>query len=138
ARAGRTARVRRVRSGGRRHRGDARPLARARARDLRARGLGYGRADADAVGARRFWGDDVHAGLALARRVARVARASRVPGDRLLRLVRPPPVPRRRRHGLDRPPPALTLGRVPGTVPRPWPFRARSIPEAGLLLDLRP
>src|SRR5205823_13306558 len=65
-------------------------------------GLGHQGANADAVGARRFWSDDVHAGLALPGRVARVARASRLPGNRLLRLVRPPPLPRRRRHGLDR------------------------------------
>ena len=46
-------RLRRLRARAGRHRGDARPLARARARDLRTRRLGRRRPHAHAVGARR-------------------------------------------------------------------------------------
>ena len=53
ARPRRPARLRRLRARPRRHRGDPRPLDRARAGHLGARRLGRGRADADAVGARR-------------------------------------------------------------------------------------
>ncbi len=44
--------LRRLRAHGGRHRGHARPLARARARDLRAGGLGHGHAHARALGPR--------------------------------------------------------------------------------------
>src|SRR5207247_10848898 len=82
--------------------------------------------------------DAVHAGVALAGRVASAARAGRLSGDRLLRLVRPKAVPRRRGHRLDRPPAAVTVFRqVPGTVPRTRPFRTRPALEAASLLKLR-
>ena len=63
-----------------RHRRHARPLARARARHLRARRLGLAGADADAVGARRERRDELRARVALERRVARAPRAGRLPG----------------------------------------------------------
>ena len=102
--AGRPARLRRVRAGAGRHRGDARPLARARAGHLGAGGLGRGGAHADA----RVRGDGGETAMELAwlsdRRVARAARASRLRDRGLLRLVRPPPVHRRRGLGLGRAP----------------------------------
>ena len=67
ARAGRPPRLRRLRSERGGHRGDRRALARARARHLRARRLGRGRAHADALGARRRVERDDGAALALAR-----------------------------------------------------------------------
>src|SRR2546430_5841999 len=51
--------------------------------------LGHPCPDAEALGARQRRGDVVHARVALAGRVARVARARGLPGGRLLRLVRP-------------------------------------------------
>src|SRR5438128_2220395 len=95
ARAPGSARVRRVRPGPGRRRGDARPLDRARAGDLGARALGHRRAHADARRPRRVRRDDDDALVARAGRMAWVPRTGRVRGRGALRLVRPSPVRRR-------------------------------------------
>ena len=79
------------------HRGDERPLDRARAGDRRARGLGSRDADADAVGARRARrvDDDAVRGSSRERWHALLAEAG-FDVDRVLRLVRPAAVRRRR------------------------------------------
>src|SRR5204863_7513602 len=100
ARTARTIRLRRLRAGTGRHRSDTRPVARARARHLRARRLGHRVADADPVRARSRRGVDDGAGVALAARMADAAGAERFRGGGVLRLVRPQPVQGRRRHDL--------------------------------------
>ena len=104
ARARRPPRLRRLRAvlGG--HRGDGRAVARARARDLRARRLGRARADARPLRAERRPGRDDGAPLALARGVERAARGGGLRGRGALRLVRPPAVGGRRGPDLGLPP----------------------------------
>ena len=88
-RPGRPAHLRRLHARRRRHRGDARPLARARARDLRARRLGHGLAHADALGAGPRRRDDDGARLARRRSSGACCSSERLRGGGLLRLVRP-------------------------------------------------
>ena len=73
-------------------RGHARPLARARAWDLRARRLGRERANADALGPAGRRGVDHASRLALAARVAAAARPRRLRRRGAVGLVRPPAV----------------------------------------------
>ena len=74
ARARRPLRLRRLLAEPRGHRGDGRPLARARAGDLRARRLGRGRAHAHALGPLGRGDDVVRPALALRARVAPAPR----------------------------------------------------------------
>ena len=73
-------RLRRLRTVTGGHRRDARPLARARAEDLRARGLGRARAHADALGPRRR--ERVDDAARVARRRPSGARSSRTRASR--------------------------------------------------------
>ena len=93
-------RLRCLRAEPRRHRGDGRPLARARARDLRARRLGRGLAHALAVGPLGRGRDDIRPPLALCTRMAETSRRGGVRGRRALRLVRSAAPGRRGGHGL--------------------------------------
>ena len=102
ARAERAVRVRRLRARRRRRRRDARPLAGARAGDLRARRVGPRAPTPHPLGPRLRGRHDDGACVALTAGVARADRAGRLRGSGALRLVRPASVPWRRGLGLDR------------------------------------
>src|SRR5205823_14086552 len=93
-------------------RGDARPVGRARARNLRARGLGRERSDPLPFGPIGLGLGDVRAPLALVAGVVAVARPRGLRGRVDLRLVRPPPSRRRGGHEL-RLPRAEQMTRLP-------------------------
>ena len=99
---GGAARLRRLRAQAGRHRGDPRPLARARARHLRARRMGRERPHAHPLRPRPLGRRDDGPLLDLARGMAAAPRGNRLHRRGLLRLVRPNAVPRRRGHGLRR------------------------------------
>ena len=103
ARARRAARVRRVPAEPRGHRRHARPLARARARDLGARAVGRSTTQRLVLSVK---GVDGSATMALAwlepNDWERLLERGRLPVVAPLRLVRPAALPRRRGHRLDR------------------------------------